>query len=77
MTASGDGRGPVPYVTAAIIRAVPDIAFIIAGGVDTEGGALDALVVSMVPEPGSMMLLTAAVVGLVAARRRRDRTTIG
>ena len=41
IVASGDGRGPVPFVTAEISRPDFDIAYIVAGGLNREGGLLD------------------------------------
>ncbi len=45
--ASGDGRGAVPFATASITRPSPDIAYVIAGGVGSEGGLLDNLIVDL------------------------------
>jgi hypothetical protein len=71
--ASGDGRGPVPFVTAEISRPDFDIAYIIAGGFASEGGPLDDLQVRMVPEPASAVILAGAILAARAARRARKQ----
>lgn len=62
-TASGDGRGPTPFVTAAISRVTPDIAYVLAGGVGGEAIFLDNLQahISAVPEPDTAALLIAGL----------------
>jgi hypothetical protein len=63
VTGSGDGRGSVPFATLTIDRATRDIAFVIAGGFNTEGIYLDNLRfdIAPVPVPSSLVLM---VVGL-------------
>ena len=73
---SGDGRGPVPFVTGIISRISPDIAFITVGGFGSEGDVLDNLQFDLldaaaVPEPSSLVMLCVALAGLAGVRSGR------
>ncbi len=67
---SGDGRGPIPFLTLTIASSGPAIAFITAGGFNSEGLYLDNLRFN-VPEPATQGLIGIALAILTFARRRK------
>ena len=68
---AGDGRGPVPFLTATINRASRDISYILAGGDHGEALFLDNLQFRLVPEPSTIFIFTLGLTLAVFVRRRR------
>ena len=75
VTASGDGRGSVPFTTVSISRQTNDIAYILAGGVNAEALFLDNMqynAVSAVPVPAAVWLFGSGLIGLIGLARRKN-----
>ena len=74
ITASGDGRGPVPFTKVSISRQSNDIAYILAGGVNAEALFLDNMqfnAVSAVPIPAAAWLFGSGLIGMIGLARRK------
>lgn len=76
MSASGDGRGPIPNASVSISRSSPDIAYVFAGGNHAEGLFLDNLKYNQITEviiPSPLILLGSGLVvlGLLSRRMRQ------
>lgn len=75
---SGDGRGPNAVLLASIDRPLPDISYILAGGVGKEAVFLDNMT-SFVPVPAALPLFASALMGLgfLGWHRRTTRSSTG
>ncbi len=71
--------GPGSIITATINRPLPDIAYIMAGGVPGESNLLDNFQFSMtpVPEPSTLALLSISILFLLGFIRSGDKTRYG